>query len=118
MRIHDDDSIDVHEQTWTHRPCSRQGVWKLVCTALDSCVFGDARAGMADERLEVRRQLLEVPRARGAAARRQLGCAACLLPWNTSAEHMDAQTRTTADPMQRSQMQDASNHGKTNRHEE
>ena len=51
----------------------------------------DARTGMADERLEVRRQLLEVPRAHGAAARRQLGCAACFLQWNTAAEHIDAQ---------------------------
>jgi hypothetical protein len=52
-----------------------------------SCVSGDARAGVADERLEVRRQLLEVPRAHGAAARCQLGCTASLLQWGTFAEH-------------------------------
>lgn len=60
-----------------------------------SYVSKDARACMADERLQVRRQLLEVPRAHGAAARCQLGCAACFLQWNTSAEHIDAQKPPT-----------------------
>lgn len=70
-----------------------------MCTALYSCVFGDARAGVANERLEVRRQLLEVPRAHWAAARCQLGCTACLLQLGTSAEHCRC-AETADNPMQ------------------
>ena len=59
---------------------------------------------MADERLEVRRQLLEVPRAHGAAARRQLGCAACFLQWKASVGATGG-AETAASPMQGGQMQ-------------